>query len=60
MFDHLLRFLEGLGACAIMVIPRAVVRDLYKGAEAAKQMQKSNPANAVVSVLTPHLDAAAQ
>lgn len=32
------RFLQGLGACAGMVIPRAVVRDLYTGVEAARLM----------------------
>ncbi|RYG24688.1 Bcr/CflA family multidrug efflux MFS transporter [bacterium] len=31
-----LRFFQGLGACATMVIPRAVVRDLRSGEEAAK------------------------
>ena len=30
------RFVQGLGACAAMAIPRAVVRDLYTGAEAAR------------------------
>jgi len=33
-----LRFLQGLGAAAGMVIPRAVVRDLYTGHEAARLM----------------------
>jgi MFS transporter, DHA1 family, multidrug resistance protein len=32
------RFLQGLGACAGMVIPRAVVRDLHSGVEAARLM----------------------
>ena len=32
------RFLQGLGACAGMVIPRAVVRDLYTGVDAARLM----------------------
>ena len=31
-------FVQGLGACAGMVIPRAVVRDLHTGPEAAKLM----------------------
>jgi DHA1 family bicyclomycin/chloramphenicol resistance-like MFS transporter len=31
-----LRFVQGLGACAGMVIPRAVVRDLHTGADAAR------------------------
>ncbi|MDQ0014780.1 DHA1 family bicyclomycin/chloramphenicol resistance-like MFS transporter [Variovorax boronicumulans] len=33
-----LRFVQGLGACACMVTPRAVVRDLYTGPEAARMM----------------------
>ncbi|HTV51640.1 MAG TPA: multidrug effflux MFS transporter [Steroidobacteraceae bacterium] len=32
------RFLQGLGACAGMVIPRAVVRDLHTGVDAARLM----------------------
>ena len=32
------RFLQGLGACAGMVVPRAIVRDLHTGTEAAKLM----------------------
>ena len=31
-----LRFIQGLGACAGMVVPRAVVRDLHTGADAAR------------------------
>ncbi len=31
-----LRFVQGLGACAGMVVPRAVVRDLHTGADAAR------------------------
>ena len=30
------RFIQGLGACAGMVIPRAIVRDLHTGADAAR------------------------
>ncbi len=33
-----LRFLQGIGGCACMVIPRAVVRDLYTGIMAARLM----------------------
>ena len=33
-----LRFVQGLGACAGMVVPRAVVRDLHTGVEAARLM----------------------
>jgi MFS transporter, DHA1 family, multidrug resistance protein len=32
------RFVQGLGACGGMVIPRAVVRDLHSGIEAARLM----------------------
>ena len=32
------RFVQGLGACAGMVVPRAVVRDMHTGAEATKLM----------------------
>lgn len=32
------RFIQGIGACAGMVVPRAIVRDLHTGAEAAKLM----------------------
>jgi DHA1 family bicyclomycin/chloramphenicol resistance-like MFS transporter len=32
------RFLQGAGACAGMVVPRAIVRDLHTGAEATRLM----------------------
>jgi len=32
------RFIQGLGACAGMTIPRAVIRDLYTGPDAARLM----------------------
>ena len=32
------RFVQGLGACAGMVIPRAIVRDMHTGTEAARLM----------------------
>lgn len=32
------RFIQGIGACAGMVVPRAIVRDLHTGAEATKLM----------------------
>lgn len=34
-----LRFVQGLGACAGMVVPRAVVRDLHTGTDAARLMR---------------------
>jgi len=33
-----LRFVQGIGACAGMVIPRAIVRDLHTGVDAARLM----------------------
>ncbi len=33
-----MRFIQGVGACASMIIPRAVVRDLYTGVMAARLM----------------------
>lgn len=35
---NLFRFIQGIGACAGMVIPRAVVRDLHTGIDAARMM----------------------
>jgi MFS transporter, DHA1 family, multidrug resistance protein len=32
------RFVQGLGAAAVMVIPRAVIRDTYRGADATRLM----------------------
>ncbi|MFZ0205356.1 MAG: MFS transporter, partial [Roseiarcus sp.] len=32
------RFLQGLGASAVMVIPRAIIRDLHTGPEATRLM----------------------
>ncbi|MEO9338092.1 multidrug effflux MFS transporter [Mesorhizobium sp. SB112] len=32
------RFIQGLGACAGMVVPRAIVRDLHTGTDAARLM----------------------
>jgi DHA1 family bicyclomycin/chloramphenicol resistance-like MFS transporter len=38
--EHLVgfRFLQGIGACAAMAIPRAIIRDLYTGSGAARSM----------------------
>ena len=30
------RFLQGIGACATMIVPRAIVRDLHTGPDAAR------------------------
>ena len=32
------RFVQGIGACASMVIPRAIIRDLHTGVEATRLM----------------------
>ncbi len=47
------RFLQGLGACAIMVIPRAVVRDLYTGPQAARLMSLLMLVYGVSPILAP-------
>ena len=47
------RFLQGLGACAGMVVPRAVVRDLYTGVEAAKLMSLLMLVFSVSPILAP-------
>ncbi len=47
------RFLQGLGACAGMVVPRAVVRDLYTGVEAAKLMSMLMLVFSVSPILAP-------
>lgn len=48
-----LRFVQGLGACAGMVIPRAVVRDLHTGPEAAKLMSLLMLVFSVSPILAP-------
>jgi len=48
-----LRFVQGLGASATMVIPRAVVRDLHTGAEAAKLMSMLMLVFSVSPILAP-------
>jgi DHA1 family bicyclomycin/chloramphenicol resistance-like MFS transporter len=47
------RFLQGLGACAMMVIPRAVVRDLHTGIEAAKLMSMIMLVFSISPILAP-------
>jgi len=47
------RFLQGLGACAGMVVPRAVVRDLHTGAEAARLMSLLMLVFSVSPILAP-------
>lgn len=48
-----LRFIQGLGACAGMVIPRAVVRDLHTGHEAAQLMSLLMLVFSVSPILAP-------
>lgn len=54
-YGHLLayRFVQGLGASAVLVVPRAVVRDLFSGAEAARAMAQVMIAFAVVPAIAP-------
>ncbi len=48
-----LRFVQGLGACATVVIPRAIVRDLYTGHEAARVMAMLMLVFSVSPILAP-------
>jgi DHA1 family bicyclomycin/chloramphenicol resistance-like MFS transporter len=52
------RFMQGLGACAAMVIPRAVVRDLYTGVEAARMLAMVMVVVSVAPLLAPMLGSA--
>ena len=47
------RAVQGLGACAGMVVPRAVVRDLHTGAEAARLMALLTLVFSVSPILAP-------
>lgn len=49
----LFRFVQGLGAAAGMVIPRAVVRDLHRGVEAARLMSLLMLVFSVSPILAP-------
>ncbi|RYY93809.1 MAG: Bcr/CflA family efflux MFS transporter [Comamonadaceae bacterium] len=48
-----LRFLQGLGACAGMVVPRAIVRDLHTGNDAARLMSMLMLVFSVSPILAP-------
>ena len=48
-----LRFIQGLGACAGMVVPRAVVRDLHTGVDAARLMSLLMLVFSVSPILAP-------
>ncbi|HTT00571.1 MAG TPA: multidrug effflux MFS transporter [Steroidobacteraceae bacterium] len=47
------RFLQGLGACAGIVIPRAIVRDLHRGVEATRLMSLIMLVFSVSPILAP-------
>lgn len=49
----MLRFVQGLGACAGMVVPRAVVRDLHTGNDAARLMSLLMLVFSVSPILAP-------
>jgi DHA1 family bicyclomycin/chloramphenicol resistance-like MFS transporter len=48
-----LRFVQGLGACAGMVVPRAVIRDLHTGNDAARLMSLLMLVFSVSPILAP-------
>jgi MFS transporter, DHA1 family, multidrug resistance protein len=47
------RFLQGIGSCATMVIPRAIIRDLHTGHEAARLMATTMLVFSVSPILAP-------
>lgn len=49
----MLRFVQGMGACAAVVIPRAVVRDLFTGNDAARVMALLMLVFSVCPILAP-------
>jgi DHA1 family bicyclomycin/chloramphenicol resistance-like MFS transporter len=49
----LFRFLQGLGACAGMTVPRAIVRDLHTGTEAARLMSMLMLVFSISPILAP-------
>jgi DHA1 family bicyclomycin/chloramphenicol resistance-like MFS transporter len=49
----LFRFLQGIGACASMSLPRAIVRDQYRGAEATQLMSLVMLVFSVSPILAP-------
>lgn len=48
-----MRFIQGLGACACTVIPRAIVRDLYTGPDALRLMSTLMLVFSVSPILAP-------
>jgi DHA1 family bicyclomycin/chloramphenicol resistance-like MFS transporter len=49
----LLRFIQGIGASAVMVIPRAIIRDLHTGIEATRLMSLVMLVLSVSPILAP-------
>jgi MFS transporter, DHA1 family, multidrug resistance protein len=47
------RFLQGIGACAGMVVPRAIVRDLHTGPDAARLMSMLMLVLSISPILAP-------
>ncbi len=47
------RFVQGLGGAAVMVVPRAIIRDRYRGHEATRLMAANMLVIAVVPLLAP-------
>jgi DHA1 family bicyclomycin/chloramphenicol resistance-like MFS transporter len=47
------RFLQGVGSCASMVIPRAIIRDLHTGHEAARLISTTMLVLSVSPILAP-------
>jgi DHA1 family bicyclomycin/chloramphenicol resistance-like MFS transporter len=47
------RFLQGLGACACFAVPRAIVRDLHTGVEAARLMSMLMLVFSVAPIVAP-------
>ncbi len=47
------RFVQGLGAASVMVIPRAIIRDLYTGADATRLMSLVMLVFSVSPILAP-------
>ena len=47
------RFLQGLGAAAVMVIPRAIVRDMFTGPQATRRMATSMLVISVAPLMAP-------
>ena len=47
------RFIQGVGAASVMVIPRAIIRDLYTGVEATRMMSQIMLVISISPILAP-------